>query len=84
MGHFPGTALLIPREQVKVPEDWVRTILTTSRDVTEFPALLGVGGETPWAGLPIRITAVVHLQILAWKSEGVRRTLTALNIDLHR
>lgn len=84
MGLFPGTALLILREEVKVPEDWVRTILTTSRDVTEFPALLGVSGETPGAGLPIRITAVIHLQILAWKSEGARRTLTALNIHIHR
>lgn len=60
------------------------SILTTSRDVTEFPAFAGIGGETPWAGLPIRVTTVIHLQILVWKSECARKILTALNIYIHR
>lgn len=59
------------------------SILTTSRDVTEFPAFVGIGGETPWAGLPIGVTTVIPLQILVWKSECARKISTALNIYIH-
>lgn len=75
---------LIPRaEQVKIPEDWVWAILTTARDVTEFPAFVGIHGETPRAGLPIRVTTVIHPQVLVRKSEQARRVVIAPNIYIH-
>lgn len=45
-------------------------VLTAARDVAEFPAFAGIGGETPWPGLPVRVATVIHLQVLAWKSES--------------
>ena len=68
---------------MRIPEDRAGAILTTARDVTELPAFVGICGETPRAGLPIRVTAVIHLQVLVWKSEGVRRILIALSIYIY-
>lgn len=65
---------------MRMPEHWVQTILTAARDVTELPAFAGIRGETPRARLPIRVAAVIHLQVLVRKSEWARRILIALNI----
>lgn len=68
---------MIPRaERGRVPRAGAAT-LTAARDVTELPALVGVRGETPGAGLPIRVTAVIPLQVLAGESERARRSLMA-------
>lgn len=77
---------MIPREELTGEDPGERggATLTASRDVTEFPAFVGIRGEAPWAGLPVRVTAVIHLQILVWKSECARRILTALNIYILR
>lgn len=43
--------------------------LTATRNVTIFPAFSWAGSETPGSRFTIRITAVIHLQILLWKTE---------------
>lgn len=76
--------VFIPRaEQARIPGPWVCSILTAARDVTEFPAFVEIHGETPRAGLPIRVAAIIHLQVLVWKSERARRILIALNIYIY-
>lgn len=75
--------VFIPRaEQARIPEHWPRALLTAAWDVTEFPAFVGIHRETPRAGLPVRVAAVIHLQVLVWKSGRARRILIALNIHI--
>lgn len=65
-GHLPSVAL---PSALQTLVRWARRgwWCCTAGNVTEFPAFVGIHGETPWAGLPIRVTAVIHLQVLAWK-----------------
>lgn len=79
-GHIPSIGFTFSLQTLMCRTRWWWRCCAAG-DVAELPALVEVHGEAPWAGLPIRVSAVIHFQVLVGKfGRKVSMSMWALRV----